>query len=89
MGFRCASKLADSHLASLRSMPAAKLRNSQNESGPAILMVDVPDDIIATAISEWFLLSQGLVQFEPGAGLEELLAAWPTLQKHVVDLSNE
>jgi hypothetical protein len=27
----------------------------------------------------WFPLSQGVVQFDPGAGLEELLAAWPEL----------
>ena len=60
-----------------------------DESGPAILVVDIPEDIVARAVSEWFPLSQGLVQFDPGAGLEELLAAWPTLQKHVVDLSNE
>lgn len=58
-----------------------------NEGGPAILAVDVPDDIIALAVDEvYFPLSQGFVQFDSppvGAGLEELRAAWPTLSKHI------
>ena len=46
-------------------------------------MVDVPDDIVERAANEWFSLSQGLVQFDPGAGLEELIAAWPSLSKEI------
>jgi hypothetical protein len=53
------------------------------EGGGAILVVDVPDDIIALAANEYFPLSQGLVQFDKGAGLEELRAAWPGLWKEV------
>lgn len=53
------------------------------EGGPAILEVDVADGIVALAVSEGFPLSQGLVQFDAGAGLEELLAAWPGLSKLV------
>ncbi len=53
-----------------------------NEGGPAILAVDVPDRIIALAVNEW-PLRQGLVQFDEGAGLEELMAAWPTLWKEI------
>jgi hypothetical protein len=34
--------------------------------------------MITEAINDWFPLSQGLVQFDPGAGLEELMAAWST-----------
>jgi hypothetical protein len=60
-----------------------------DERGPVILVVDVPEDIIARAISEWFPLSQGLIQFDPGAGLEELFADWPTLPKRIVDVSDE
>jgi len=60
-----------------------------DEGGPVILVVDVPEDIIARAINDWFPLSQGLIQFDPGAGLEELLAAWPTLQKRIVEVSDE
>jgi len=54
-----------------------------NEGGPAILAVDVPDDIIASAVSEYFPLSQGIVQFDEGAGLEELRAGWSTLRKEI------
>jgi hypothetical protein len=54
-----------------------------DEGGPAILAVDVPDDIIQRAVDDWFPLSQGLVQFDPGAGLEQLVAAWPMLFKAI------
>lgn len=54
-----------------------------NEGGAAILVVDVPDDTIALSLSEWFPLSQGLVQFDEGVGLKELRAAWPTLWKDI------
>src|SRR5437667_5551058 len=55
-----------------------------NEGGPAILAIDVPDDIITLAVDEeYFPLSQGVVQFDEGAGLEELRAAWPTLPKQM------
>jgi hypothetical protein len=56
-----------------------------DEGGPVILVVDVPQHIIERAMNDWFPLSQGLVQFDPGAGLEELLAAWPSLPKRTVD----
>src|SRR5229473_5686130 len=40
-----------------------------NEDGPAILAVDVPDDIIALAVDDvYFPLSQGVVQLDEGAG---------------------
>jgi hypothetical protein len=54
-----------------------------HEGGPVIILVDVPDDIVQKAVNDWFPLSQGLVQFDLGAGLEELLAAWPMLAKEV------
>jgi hypothetical protein len=57
-----------------------------NEGGPAILAVDVPDDIIALAVDEYFPLSQGVVQFDEGAGLEELCASWSTLTKRIVSV---
>ncbi len=55
-----------------------KAADFPNEGGAAILAVDVPDAIIALAVNEWFPLSQGLIQFDEGAGLKELRAAWPT-----------
>lgn len=54
-----------------------------NEGGAAILAVDMPDDIITLAVDEYFPLSQGLVQFDHGAGLDELRAAWSTLGKEI------
>ncbi len=54
--------------------------------GPAIVVVEVPDDLIALAIDEtYFPLSQGVVQFDVGAGLEELRFAWPALSKHILN----
>ena len=60
-----------------------------NEGGPAILAVDVPDEIIALALDEiYFPLSQGVVQFNEGAGLNELRAAWSTLAKQIVPVEH-
>ena len=53
------------------------------EGGPAILAIDVPDDIIALAVTEYFPLSQGVVQFDEGDGLAELRAVWPSLRKEI------
>ncbi len=58
-----------------------KAREFPDEGGAVILAVDVPDDIVQRAANPWFPLSQGLVQFDTGAGLEELAAAWPMLAK--------
>jgi hypothetical protein len=58
-----------------------KAKEFPDEGGPVILAIDVPDDIVQKAATEWFPLSQGLVQFDPGAGLEELAAAWSELAK--------
>jgi hypothetical protein len=54
-----------------------------DEGGPVILAVEVPDDIVQRAVNDWFPLSQGLVQFDSGAGLEELIAAWSVLSKAI------
>ena len=60
-----------------------KAKEFPNEGGPVILVVDVPDEIVQLAANEWYPLSQGLVQFDPGSGLEELAAAWPNLAKEI------
>jgi hypothetical protein len=54
-----------------------------NEGGPVILVMDVPDGVIELAVDEYFPLSQGVVQFDAGTGLEELRAVWPTLPKEI------
>ena len=70
-------------------MPAAKPQEFPDEGGPVILVVDVPQEIVGRAVNEWFPLSQGLIQFDSGNGLEELIAAWPTLPKRTMDVANE
>jgi hypothetical protein len=60
-----------------------------DEGGPAILVMDVPDDIFARAVDElYFPLSQGVVQFDRGAGLEELITAWAGLPKHITPVES-
>ncbi len=61
----------------------SKAREFPDEGGPVILAVDVPDAIIQKAVNAWFSLSQGLVPFDIGGGVEELLAAWGTLAKEI------
>jgi hypothetical protein len=61
----------------------SKARAFPNEGGPVILAIDVPDEIVQRAVNDWFPLSQGLVQFDLGAGLEELATAWETLAKEI------
>jgi hypothetical protein len=54
-----------------------------DEGGPAIIAVDVPKHIVDLAIGPYFPLEQGLVQFDAGEGLQQLLAAWPRLVKQI------
>ncbi len=61
-----------------------KAREFPDEGGPVILVLEVPDDIVQKAATEWFPLSQGLVQFDPGSGLEELVAVWSEIAKSAV-----
>ena len=60
-----------------------------NEGGPVILVMDIPDEIVELAVDPVYLpLSQGIVQFDKGSGLEELLAAWSTIPKEIVSVEN-
>ena len=65
-----------------------KANQFKNEGGPAIPAVDVPDDIVALALSEFFPREQGVIQFDVGAGLDELRAVWPSLWKEVRPLDS-
>ena len=60
-----------------------KAKEFPGEGGAVILAVEVPEWIIQNATSDWFPLSQGLVQFDPEAGLEELIIAWPTFDTQI------
>src|SRR4051794_7956003 len=56
-----------------------------DEGGPVILIVDVPDQIVALAVDEVYLpLSQGIVKFDEGKGLEELREVWSAIPKRIV-----
>jgi hypothetical protein len=46
-----------------------------DEGGPVIRVIDIPEDIVARAVNDWFPFAQGLMQFDQGSGLEELVAA--------------
>lgn len=50
-----------------------------NEGGPAILEIEVPEDIVDLGID-----AGGEIRFETGNGLDELLIAWPIIAKKVV-----
>ncbi len=53
-----------------------------DEGGPVILALDVPEPVVQAAAdaSPWHPLSAGVIQFDRGAGLEELLAEWPAIR---------
>jgi hypothetical protein len=63
-----------------------KSKQFLSEKGPAVLVMDVPDDVIALTDQAYFPLSQGVVQFDEGGGLEELRARWPKLRKRVIPI---
>jgi hypothetical protein len=71
------------HLGTPEEYARRKAALFPSEGGPVILAIDVLDDVIALAVDEYFPLSQGVVQFDPGTGLEELRAVWPTLFKEI------
>lgn len=60
-----------------------KAKNFPAEGDPVILVLDVPDDIINKTDLVLNPLIFGLVQFDFGFGLEELLATWPTITKRI------
>jgi hypothetical protein len=57
---------------------AGKAALFPNEGGPAILEIEVPEDIVDLAID-----AGGEIRFEPGFGLQELLDAWPQIIKRI------
>jgi hypothetical protein len=62
-----------------------KAMDFPSEGGPVIIRMDVPDEVIAMAVDEvFFPLSQGVVQFDEGAGLEQLRFVWPRLTKRII-----
>ncbi len=64
----------------------SKAKLYPHEHGPVLLRVDVPEEIVRLAESDWFPIQQGLIQFDPGAGMEELSAAWLSFPKWIQQL---
>jgi len=65
------------HLGTPEMYAIGKARNFPSEGGPVIIEVDIPGDIIDAAADELlFPPSQGLVQFDPDHGLQELRDGW-------------
>ena len=60
------------------AIAAGKAKLFPNEGGAAIVEIEVPESIVQKADL------QGEVRFEPGYGLEELLAAWPSIPKRIL-----
>jgi hypothetical protein len=86
-GFSTCLELGPFPLGTPEEYARRKAAGFPDEGGPAILAVDVPDDIITLAVDEvYFPLSQGVVQFDEGTGLEELCAAWPALSKRIISV---
>lgn len=86
-GFSTCLELGPFPLGRPEEYARGKAAGFPNEGGPAILAVDVPDDIIALAVDDvFFPLSQGIVQFDERAGLEELRATWATLPKQILSV---
>ncbi len=50
-----------------------------DEGGSAILEIEVPEEIVVLAID-----MSTEIRFQPGIGLEELCAAWPTIPKRIL-----
>jgi hypothetical protein len=82
-GFSMALEAGPFHFGTPEEYARGKAKEFPNEGGPVILAVDMPEEIVQRAANEWFPLEQGLVQFDRGAGLEELLSAWPSLTKEI------
>jgi hypothetical protein len=55
-----------------------KARLFPTEGGAAIVEIEVPESIVQKADLG------GEVRFDPGFGLEELLAAWPSIPKRIL-----
>ena len=56
---------------SVEEYARGKAREFSNEGGPVVLAIDVPEEIVRKAADELLPISQGLVQFDHGSGLEE------------------
>jgi hypothetical protein len=82
-GFSMNVEVGPFHFGLPEDYARGKATQFPDEGGPAILAVNVPDDLVQRAVGDWFPISQGLIQFDRGAGMEELIAAWSILVKEI------
>ncbi len=80
-GFSMNLEAGPFHFGTPEDYARGKAKEFPDEGGPVILVLDVPDEIVGKAVNDWFPLSQGLVQFDSGSGLEELVSAWSQVTK--------
>ncbi len=83
-GFSLSVESGPFHFGTPEDYARGKSQEFPDEGGPVILVLDVPEEIVLMAANEWFPISQGLIQFDLGSGLEELIAAWPSVAESAV-----
>src|SRR5665213_1678438 len=66
----------------------SRIKNFRDEGGPAIVMVDIPDEIVKLAVDEEFLpISQGIVDFREGPVLVARCNVWLKLKRRIIPLN--
>lgn len=83
-GFSCTLQEGSEPLGSPLKYAIGKSIAFPNEGGPAIVEMDVPDEIVGYADAPWLPIRYGVIQFDYGCGLEELLAVWDTIPKSII-----
>jgi hypothetical protein len=89
-GFSTAPAAGPFDFGSPEDYARGKAANFPNEGGPAIVALDLPDELADRIVGDFGKLVRGRafhagteVRFDPGGGLEELLAVWPQLTKTI------
>src|SRR6266852_8723540 len=77
-GFSTARIQSSYPYGSPEDVASGKARLFPGEGGPALVEIEVPASIVQKADLG------GEVRFDPGFGLEELLAAWPSITKRIL-----
>jgi hypothetical protein len=75
-------------LRSSEEYASGKAIHFPGEGGAAVLEIDVPDAIVEQAYASWLPLDDGVVQFDTGCGLEELLRVWDTIPKRIIQVGS-
>ena len=79
-GFSTAPPRGPYQYGDTRVVASGKASLFSDEGGPAILEIEVPEEIVDLAINE---VSE--IRFQRHFGLEELCAAWPAIPKRILE----